>query len=194
MATNFPVSLDSLSNPTATDKQNNPDHATQHANANDAIEALQIKVGIDSSAVTTSHDYKLSTITGSDKVQPQSTAVTLTGAQTLTNKKITKRVQSEASSATPTPDADSYDVYTLTALAANATFAAPSGTPTDAQTLIVRIKDNGTARTLAWNTIYRDGDLTLPTTTIVNQTMYLGFIYNDADEKWDLIAYIDNVS
>ena len=59
MATNFPTSLDSLSNPTATDKQNNPDHATQHANANDAIEALQAKVGIDSSAVVASHDYKL---------------------------------------------------------------------------------------------------------------------------------------
>lgn len=59
MATDFPTSLDSLSNPTATDKQNNPDHATQHANANDAIEAVQAKLGADSSAVTTSHDYKL---------------------------------------------------------------------------------------------------------------------------------------
>ena len=59
MSTSFPTGLDSLSNPTATDKQNNPDHATQHANANDAIEAIQAKLGIDSSAVTTSHDYKL---------------------------------------------------------------------------------------------------------------------------------------
>lgn len=59
MATSFPTGLDSLSNPTATDKQNNPDHATQHANVNDAIEAIEAKLGIDSSAVTTSHDYKL---------------------------------------------------------------------------------------------------------------------------------------
>jgi hypothetical protein len=59
MATNFPTSLDSLSNPTATDKQNNPDHATQHANINDGMEAVQVKLGADSSAVTTSHDYKL---------------------------------------------------------------------------------------------------------------------------------------
>jgi len=59
MATNFPTSLDSLTNPIATDKLNNPSHATQHANANDAIEALEAKVGVNSSAVTTSLDYKI---------------------------------------------------------------------------------------------------------------------------------------
>jgi len=59
MATSFPTDLDSLTNPTATDKQNNPDHATQHANINDAMEAVQTKLGKDSSTVTTSHDYKI---------------------------------------------------------------------------------------------------------------------------------------
>jgi hypothetical protein len=37
------------------------DHATQHANANDAIEALETKVGVDSSTVSTSHDFKMRT-------------------------------------------------------------------------------------------------------------------------------------
>jgi hypothetical protein len=59
MATNFPTSLDSLTNPTTTDQLNSPSHAAQHANANDAIEQLQAKVGVNSSAVTTSHDYKI---------------------------------------------------------------------------------------------------------------------------------------
>ena len=59
MATNFPTSLDSLTNPQSTDGLNNPSHSAQHANANDAIEALQAKVGVDSSAITTSHDYKI---------------------------------------------------------------------------------------------------------------------------------------
>lgn len=57
MATNFPTSLDSLTNPTSTDGLNNPSHSSQHADANDAIEALEAKVGINSSAVTTSLDY-----------------------------------------------------------------------------------------------------------------------------------------
>lgn len=59
MATNFPTSLDALTNPIGSDTLASPDHAGQHANANDAIEALQAKVGVDSSAVTSSLDYKV---------------------------------------------------------------------------------------------------------------------------------------
>lgn len=59
MATNFPTSLDNLSNPAGSDPVNNPSHATQHANVNDALEALEAKVGANNSAVTTSHDYKI---------------------------------------------------------------------------------------------------------------------------------------
>jgi microcystin-dependent protein len=36
-----------------------PDHAGQHADINDAVEALEAKVGINSSAVTSSLDYKV---------------------------------------------------------------------------------------------------------------------------------------
>lgn len=59
MSTNFPTSLDSLSNPSSGNTLNSPSHSAQHANANDAIEVLEAKVGIDNSAVTTSHDYKI---------------------------------------------------------------------------------------------------------------------------------------
>jgi hypothetical protein len=48
-----------LTNPSSGDSLNSPSHSGQHADANDAIEALQAKVGVDSSAVTTSLDYKL---------------------------------------------------------------------------------------------------------------------------------------
>ncbi len=86
MAINFPTSLDALTNPTATDQVAVVSHADQHANANDAIEALEAKVGINGSAVTTSHDYKLGEVTGSDK------AVSKTATQTLTNKTLTSPV------------------------------------------------------------------------------------------------------
>jgi hypothetical protein len=62
MATNFPTSLDSLSNPSGTTLLNAAaplTHSSQHANTNDAIEALEAKVGVNTSAVTTSHDYLL---------------------------------------------------------------------------------------------------------------------------------------
>ena len=44
MPTNFPNSVDVLTNPAAGDSQNSPSHAAQHANANDAIEAIETYV------------------------------------------------------------------------------------------------------------------------------------------------------
>lgn len=57
--------------------------AAEHAQVHNNIES---KIGIDGSAVTTSHDYKLSGVTGTDK------AVSKTGTETLTNKTLTAPV------------------------------------------------------------------------------------------------------
>jgi hypothetical protein len=46
MATDFPTSLDNFTNPTSSDNLDSPSHSAQHANANDAIEAIEAKVGI----------------------------------------------------------------------------------------------------------------------------------------------------
>ena len=61
MASNFPSSLDTFTNPSSTDAMDSVSvpHATQHSDLNDAVEALEAKVGADGSAVTTSHDYKI---------------------------------------------------------------------------------------------------------------------------------------
>jgi hypothetical protein len=59
MATNFPGSLDSFTNPSSSSTLDSPSHAAQHSNVNDAVEALQAKVGVDGSAVTSSLDYKV---------------------------------------------------------------------------------------------------------------------------------------
>ena len=100
-----------------------------------------------------------------------------------------EKVSTTASSATPTPTGDGLsNFFTVTALAAGATFAAPSGTPADGNRLLIRIKDNGTARTLAWNAIYRAVGVTLPTTTVISKTLYVGAFYNSADSKWDVTA------
>jgi len=45
MATNFPTSVDSLVNPVSNDSLNSPSHSEQHANANDAIEAIETYMG-----------------------------------------------------------------------------------------------------------------------------------------------------
>lgn len=95
-----------------------------------------------------------------------------------------------ASAATITPTGDAIlNTYTVTALATNPTFAAPSGTASDQNEIRLRITDNGTSRTLTWNAIYDEGsDIALPTATVVNETMYLLFVYNSATSKWQLIG------
>lgn len=64
MTTAFPAALDALTNPTGSDPMNSATvpHAEQHANANDAIEALQAKVGIDGSADADSLDYRVAAV------------------------------------------------------------------------------------------------------------------------------------
>lgn len=49
MAINFPTSLDDFANPASTDSLNTPSHSLQHTDLNDAVEALQAKVGIGAS-------------------------------------------------------------------------------------------------------------------------------------------------
>jgi hypothetical protein len=64
MATLFPTSIDVLANPHSAAPLHSPGHAQQHIDANDAIEALEAKVGQDGSAVVTSHDYKIAQLEG----------------------------------------------------------------------------------------------------------------------------------
>lgn len=66
MATNFPTSLDSLTNPTASDKLNSPSHSTQHATINDAVEAIEAKLGVNGSAVTGTIDYLVKSASSSN--------------------------------------------------------------------------------------------------------------------------------
>lgn len=138
----------------------------------------------------------ISTISNTGTLTLPTSTDTLVGratTDTLTNKRITPRIGTTASAATITPTADASDQYNVTALATNATIAAPSGTPTDGQKLIIRILDNGTARTLSWNAIYRAVGVTLPSTTVISKVVYVGCIYDLAASKWDVVAVASEI-
>jgi len=62
MATSYPNNIDEFINPNGSDQLSAPSHSEQHSNANDAIEALQIKVGTDGSQDANSLTYKISEI------------------------------------------------------------------------------------------------------------------------------------
>ena len=74
MAILYPNNLDTFTNPTNTTPVTDT-HPNLHADINDAVEALEAKVGITSSTDATSLDYKVS--------QLQTSAITSTSFNTL---------------------------------------------------------------------------------------------------------------
>jgi len=107
---------------------------------------------------------------------------------------IVPRVGSTTTAASITPTAASYDMYVVTALTENLTINSP-GSGVDGQKLIIRIKvTSGIGRFLTFNAIYRfSTNLPAPTSVLLNKTVYMGFVYNVADTKWDLVAAVENI-
>lgn len=116
------------------------------------------------------------------------TAVQPAAVQTLTNKRITPRASTIATTATLTPNGDSFDIVSVTAQTTAISIAAPSGTPTDGQQLIIRLRDNGTIRAITWNGVYSRYSSDLPVSTIASSTMTYIFLWNASTSAWDLVS------
>src|SRR3990167_2594466 len=114
---------------------------------------------------------------------------------TLTNKRITKRVTTITTHATPTINTDNCDVVTITALGEAITSMTTnlSGTPTNFQTLIFRILDDGTGRAITWGASFQAMGVALPTTTTASKVLTVGFIYDSVDAKWGCVASVTEV-
>ena len=121
------------------------------------------------------------------------TIVARTSTDTLTNKRITPRVVSTASSATPAINTDNYDQFNITALATNITSmtSSLSGTPVDGQKLRIRFKDDGSPRTITWGASFvSSGVNTLLATTSASKTHLVELLYDSTAAKWVCI-YVD---
>lgn len=144
----------------------------------------KVTIGRNSSLInggTTTDEYTLHN--AGDSVYFEYTGSTL-GWMPLTNYVSLTRV---TSSATVTPTGSARRNYLrVTAQAEAVTIAAPAGTAVDGNMVLIRMEDNGTARAITWNAIYRAIGVTLPTTTVLGKLMYVLASYNSADTKWDV--------
>ena len=103
------------------------------------------------------------------------------------------RTQTVTSSASITPNADEDDLVTISADATFDVRPPTAYTVVNGQKLILRIKDDGAAYNITWGAKYRAIQSALPSITIADKTLYLGFIYNLADDIWDLVANAQEV-
>jgi hypothetical protein len=89
-----------------------------------------------------------------------------------------------------TIDADTTDMATQanTQTAGTLTVNAPSGTPTNGQKLMFRLRSTN-VQTFSWNAIFQGGTTALPTTSSGSTKYdYYGFIYNSTATKWQIVG------
>jgi len=113
------------------------------------------------------------------------TVDTVSGTNTLTNKRITPRITSIGSGATPTVNTDNGDCVNITGLAVDITSMTTnlSGTPTEFQQLEYRITGTA-ARAITWGASFVAGPTALPTTTTTTKALHVYFEWDGALSKW----------
>jgi hypothetical protein len=166
---------------------------------NDLIDSLKNVLDQTTGAVDTTKVVTLTgtqTLTNKTLTAPTITSPTTTGTDTgtltFTNKRVTKRITTITTSATPTVNTDNCDCVSITALAAAITSMTTnlSGTPTNFQTLIYRIKDDGTGRAITWGASFEAKGVALPTTTTASKVTTVGFLYDTVSAKWGCVASV----
>lgn len=77
----------------------------------------------------------------------------------------------------------------ITGLSNTLTVAEPDASlKTALQPIIIRVKCDGTARSIIWNSIYRAIGVTLPTSIAANKVYYIAGMWNVAELKVDILA------
>jgi hypothetical protein len=125
-----------------------------------------------------------------NNVDNTSDATKNSATATLTNKRITARTGTTASSATPTINTDNVDEYYITAQTVDITSFTTnlSGTPTDGQRLCICI--TGTAsRAITWGASFEASSIALPTTTSGTSMLSCVFKWNAATSKWRIAGF-----
>ena len=145
MSTNFPTSLDTFVDPSSSNYLSDATvlHSTQHVNLNDSVAALEAKVGVNSSAVTSSLDYKISNGVAINPVSAYSTVSNNTNASAI------PAATQQLVLGTPGYTASGYDFAQWTASANSYAQVSlqNSATNASASTDIVVTADNGTDST-----------------------------------------------
>ena len=144
----------------------------------------------DLSSGTNTFPTSLVTLTGTQSVSNKTLTGVTVSSGTVSGTRINPRIATPAQSATPAINVDTTDQANISANQAITSMTSGlTGTPVDGQKLLLRIKDNGAARAITWGASFMaSGGTPLPTTTVINKTHLIGFIYDSSVAKWVCVA------
>ena len=142
---------------------------------------INIVAGISTNVTTVANNNTNVTLVGAN----------ITNVNSVANGVIPTRVSVITDGTSISINADAADFFTQanTQAVGTLTINAPTGTPVNAQRLIIRIRSTN-VQTLSWNAIFDDSDeLFLPSATSgATKYDYFGFFYNSTASKWQLVS------
>jgi hypothetical protein len=149
-------------------------------------------------SITVARSDAAQTFTGVQTFSSPPVIGSITNTGTLTLPTVTGTVMqyssatiSSSSTGSPSGDAKVNEYY-ITALAANITFSAPSGSLTKGNIVRMYIVDAGVAKTITWNGVYKSSpDRPAPNTTIAGKGMELDWLCYDGT-NFILTNYTNN--
>jgi hypothetical protein len=141
---------------------------------------------------TTVLDERIRDTAGAALVGGVGTTVTVDDAGNTITIDSAPKIATVVSAATVTPTFAN-DQVNITAQATGLTLANPTGTAVDGHAILIRIKDNGTSRAILYGDKYRAFGAAKPTATTISKTLYIGIVYNLADDKWDVLISREEV-
>lgn len=153
------------------------------------LNAMFDSTGLDAAQIAT----PASPSAGRNKIYPKSDGKFYTLNSSGTEVQVVRNATNTVTShATPSINTDTTDIFTITAQAEAITSMTTNltGTPVNGQKLIIRIKDDGTARAITWGASFASRGATLPTTTVLGKYHYIGLIYNSTATIWDCVAAV----
>jgi hypothetical protein len=95
-------------------------------------------------------------------------------------------IESVVSAAIVTPNS-AMSIIAISEQAEALFIANPTGTWSNGQSLLIRIEDDGSAQSIAFEDKYVPSGVSLPTTTIVGQILYLQIYYNSDSLNFDVV-------
>ena len=150
--------------------------------------ALKLATETSGIAVTIGHTTSETTVADNLTVTGNSTTTGIATAST--SAKITQVALTSSSNAVAWDAAAAANAYHLTT--ENTTFSAPSNA-VEGAIISVEIAQGGTARTVAWNTVFEFAASTAPTVTATaNKTDIFAFRYNGS--VWQEIGRVQNMA